>query len=264
MGILAKFYLNTKQWQKTAEMAKKIMDLNKYFLVPKYKDVFALANEGNTEMLWVIPASPQAGHNIVALTFPTDYPLPQPNMQVFAARTYFFDSFVNSFGAGDTRRDLIVTEYTNTSGKYTKLLGIDQSLSGKYEFDPNAAGAVQGNDIPVVRYADILLAWAEALNELNGPTQEAIDLINQVRNRAGAAPIQLSNFTKETLRDHILQEREWEFYSEMKRREDLIRHDKFISTAKAKGKNAQSFHVLYPFPITELNANANLKQNTGY
>jgi CRISPR/Cas system-associated protein Cas10 (large subunit of type III CRISPR-Cas system) len=78
------------------------------------------------------------------------------------------------------------------------------------------------------------------------------------------APLQLGNFTKETLRDHILQEREWEFYSEMKRREDLIRHDKFISSAKAKGKNALPFHVLFPLPITELNANPNLKQNLGY
>ncbi|GAB3177025.1 RagB/SusD family nutrient uptake outer membrane protein [Telluribacter humicola] len=264
LGLLAKFYLNTKQWQKTADITKQIMDLNKYSLVPNYKDVFALANEGNAEMLWVIPASAQAGHNLVALTFPTDYPLPQPNQQVFAARSYFFDNFVNSFGAGDTRRNLIVTEYTNTSGKYTKLLGINQSLSGKYEFDPNAAGAVQGNDIPVVRYADILLARAEALNELNGPTQEAIDLINKVRTRAGAAPLALGNFTKEALRDQILQEREWEFYTEMKRREDLIRHGKFISNAKAKGKNAQPFHVLFPLPITELNANANLEQNTGY
>ncbi|WP_247235547.1 RagB/SusD family nutrient uptake outer membrane protein [Telluribacter sp. SYSU D00476] len=264
LGILAKFYLNTRQWQKTADITKQIMDLNKYTLVPKYKDVFALANEGNAEMLWVIPASPQAGHNIVALTFPTDYPLPQPNQQVFAARTYFYDSFVNSFPAGDTRRNMIVTEYTNTSGKYFKLLGVDQSLSGKYEFDPNAAGAVQGNDIPVVRYADILLSRAEALNELTGPTQEAIDLINMVRNRAGVAPLTLGGFTKETLRDQLLQEREWEFYSEMKRREDLIRHGKFITTAKARGKNAQAFHVLFPLPITELNANANLNQNTGY
>ncbi|GAB2801887.1 hypothetical protein GCM10027275_55120 [Rhabdobacter roseus] len=264
LGILAKFYLNTKQWQKTADVTGQIMELKKYVLVPNYKNVFALANEGNAEMLWVIPASAQAGHNLVALTFPTDYPLPQPNQQVFAARSYFFDSFVNSFEPGDTRRDLIVTEYTSTSGRFTKLLGSNQSLSGKYEFDPNAAGAVQGNDIPVVRYADILLSRAEALNELNGPTQAAIDLINQVRARAGAAPIQLGNFTKDSLRDRLLQEREWEFYTEMKRREDLIRHGKLLSNAKARGRNAQPFHVLFPLPITELNANANLIQNPGY
>ena len=74
----------------------------------------------------------------------------------------------------------------------------------------------------------------------------------------------MGSFTKESLRDHILQEREWEFYTEMKRREDLIRHGKLISNAKAKGRNAQPFHVLFPLPITELNANPNLKQNPGY
>ncbi len=107
---------------------------------------------------------------------PTDYPLPLPNQQIFAARSYFFDSFVNSFEKTDVRKNLIVTEYVNTAGQRIKLQGNDQSLTGKYEFDPSAAGAVQENDLPVVRYADILLSRAKALNELNGPTQEAIDL----------------------------------------------------------------------------------------
>ena len=264
LGILCKHYLNTRQWQKAADMAKQIMALNRYVLIPNYKDVFSLANEGNAELLWVVPASPQAGHNLVALTFPTDYPLPQPNQQVFAARSYFFDSFVNSFAPGDTRRNLIITEYTSTAGQKIKLLGIDQSLSGKYEFDPNAAGAVQGNDLPVVRYADILLSRAEALNELTGPTQEAIDLINQVRVRAGVAPLALAGFTKETLRNALLKEREWEFYSESKRREDQIRQGRFISEAKARGKNAQPFHERFPIPLTEINANPKLEQNPGY
>lgn len=263
-GILCKHYLNTKQWQKAADMAKQITTLNRYSLVPNYKDVFSLANEGNAEMLWVVTASPQAGHNLVALTFPTDYPLPYPSNQVFAARSYFFDSFVNSFASGDTRRNLIVTEYTNTAKQTIKLLGINQSLSAKYEFDPNAVGAVQGNDLPVVRYADILLSWAESLNELTGPTQEAIDLINQVRIRAGVTPLTLAGFTKETLRNALLKEREWEFYSESKRREDQIRHDRFISEAKARGKNAQPFHVRFPIPLTEISANPKLEQNPGY
>lgn len=264
LGILSKFYLNNKDWQKCVETTKKILDLNRYSLVQEYKNVFSLQNEGNSEMLWVIPAAPQAGHNIVALTFPTDYRLPQSNQQVFAARSYFFDSFVNSFEIGDKRKDLIITEYINTSGKLIKLLGINQSLSGKYEFDPNAAGATQGNDIPVIRYADILLSRAEALNEIGGPTQEVMDLINAVRLRAKLLALKQSDFSKVSLRNHILQEREWEFYAEIKRREDLIRHGKFISNAVARGAAAQPFHLLFPIPIIEINANPNLVQNSGY
>lgn len=264
LGLLCKYYLNTKQWQKCADVAKKIMGLNKYSLVPNYKEVFSLANEGNSELLWVITHAPQAGQTFDALTFPTDYPLPLPNQQVFAARSYFFDSYVNSFATNDTRKDLIITEYVSTAGKKIKLLGNNQSLTGKYEFDPEAAGATQGNDFPVVRYADILLSRAEALNELQGTNQESIDLINMVRARAGIPPLTAGNFSKVSLRDHLLQERNWEFYSEFKRREDLIRQDKFIASAVARGAKAQSFQVLFPIPVAELNANPNLRQNEGY
>src|SRR5690606_39797988 len=110
---------------------------------------------------------------------------------------------------------------------------------------PNAISQNNGNDIPVVRYADILLSRAEALNELSGPNQESIDLINQVRTRAGIDNLQLASFsTKEQLRDHILAERGWEFFTEGKRREDLIRMGKFISGALSRGKNAKPTHVL--------------------
>jgi hypothetical protein len=263
LAVLSKYYLNTKQWQKCVDMTQQIMDMDKYDLVSNYADVFSLENEGNEEMLWVYTATAQAGQNINALTFPTDYPR-LPNQGVWAATTHFFDEFVNSFEAGDTRRNLIVTEYINTEGELKKLLGNDQSMSLKYEFDPNASGQAMGNDIPVVRYADILLARAESLNELDGPTQEAIDLINQVRERAGVSLLKRADFTKDSLRDHILQEREWEFYAEIKSREDQIRHGKFISEAQDRGKNAQPFHVLFPIPQTEIEANPNLEQNPEY
>jgi hypothetical protein len=264
MGLLCKFYLNTKQWQKCTDIAKQILTLSNYELNANYKNIFGLAYEGNKELLWVTPASPQAGHNLVALTFPTDYPLPYPNNQVFAARSYFFDSFINSFEEGDLRRQMMVTEYTSTAGKKINLLGVDQTLSYKFEFDPNAVGATQSNDLPEVRYSDILLSLAESLNELNGPTQESIDLINKVRQRAGITPVLLSNFDKDGLRKHILKERSWEFFAESKSREDQIRHGVFISSAIARGKNAKPFHVLFPIPLTEINANPKLVQNEGY
>jgi len=127
-------------------------------------------------------------------------------------------------------------------------------------------GNHSGNDVPVLRYADILLARAEALNELSGPTQQALDLINLVRTRAGIANLTLTDATsKEVLRDLILRERGWEFYSEGKRREDLLRHDKFISLAKARGiAVASDKHKLFPIPQTEIDANTACRQNDGY
>jgi len=121
-----------------------------------------------------------------------------------------------------------------------------------------------GNDFPV-RYADILLSHAEALNEINGPTQEALDLINAVRTKAGVPLLNLSDFgSKESLRDHILRERGWEFFSEELRRQDLVRHGKFIEFGKNRGKIAFDYQVLYPIPQSEIDRNPNLEQNDGY
>lgn len=266
MGILTKYYMNTRQWQKAADLAQEIIALNQFGLVTSsYAEVFSIENESNQEMLWALPknaASGSASMAVNALMFPPNYPLPYPNNGVYAARTYLYDAFVNSFEATDERRNLIDTSYVTTAGEEVQGLGNDQSFPFKFEFDPNAVGASAGNDIPIVRYADILLSRAEALNEISGPSQEAIDLINQVRDRAGVTPLVLAGFTQETLRDAILDERAKEFFFEGKRREDLIRHDRFISNAVARGKNAQPHHVYYPIPQVELDANELLEQNS--
>lgn len=173
--------------------------------------------------------------------------------------------FVNSFEAFDTRTSQIITEWTSTaSGELVLGLGNDQSFPYKLPFDPNSNAFFAGNDIPIIRYSDVLLMRAEALNEVSGPTQEAIDLINQVRTRSGATPLDLAGFTTESLREAILQEREWELYFEGNAREDQIRHGVMISRAQARGKNAQEFHRLYPIPQVELDANPALEQNPGY
>jgi hypothetical protein len=87
-----------------------------------------------------------------------------------------------------------------------------------------------------------------------------------VRNRAGlTTPLVLASYTKGTLRDHILNERGWEFYLEKLRRQDLIRHGKFISSAQGRGvANAVEYRKLFPIPQTEINANSLCVQNPGY
>jgi len=264
MGLLTKFYLNTRQWQKSADMAKEIIDMDKFRLLENYEDVFSLENEGNDEILWALTyTAPLQGHEINALSFPTDFPTPENN-SVFAANVFLFDFFVNSFENGDTRKNLFITEYTSTEDVFIQGFGNDKTLSLKYEWDPSASGPRAGNDIPVIRYSDVLLSRAEALNELNGPTQEAIDLINDVRERAGVSLVSVGDFTQESLRGHILNERLWEFYFEGHSRVDQIRQGVFIERAKERGKNAQPFHVLFAIPRAEMDANPNLEQNPGF
>lgn len=142
---------------------------------------------------------------------------------------------------------------------------LNNARSFKYVPDPAAVGEANGNDIVYIRLADILLSRAEALNEKSGPNTESIDLINQVRSRAQAPLKSVSDFSsKESLRDFILAERGREFYTEGLRREDLIRHGKFISSAKTRGYNAKDHQVLFPIPQQQIDANNKLEQNPGY
>jgi len=278
-AYLCKLYLNTKQWQKCADMAKQIMDMNKYELNASYSAMFRAENERNKEFIWVRPAYPAAvgsgpSNDWEAYVFPVGFqkdPISGltylNNWRNYAAQYSLRSGFYNSFAANDKRKETVLTSYINMQGQTVSLLAnANDTRPLKYWPDPTAIDGGGGNDLPVIRYADILLSRAEALNEVNGPDAESIALINQVRDRAGVDDVLLADFaSKDELRDHILQERGWEFYCEGLRREDLIRHGKYISNALARGvTNAKPKHVLYPIPQPAIDSETKLVQNTGY
>lgn len=272
LGILTKLYMHEKDWNNVITTAQKIIDLNYYSLYSNYKKLFSVDGESNMEYIYRAPCIAQNGYqnNYMPHAFPPNYPI-QSNWVNFGAQFRTYTAFYKTFETNDIRKDLIITHYIDNSGKEIELLEtptgspLDNSRSFKYWPDPNAVGESNGNDIVYVRYADILLCKAEALNELDGPNHESISLINQIRSRANADSISVNNFpTKESLRDFILAERGREFFSEGLRREDLIRHGKFISNAIARGKAAKPYQVVFPIPQRQIEANQNLVQNEGY
>jgi hypothetical protein len=275
LGILTKFLLNTRQWQKAADAAKRVMDLNYYQLYPVFKDMFKVENEGNKEMIFVMPCINQTdqGNWMAAGAMPTAFlstpQLPEykwvAGIQNFATMYRLRDELVNTFAANDARFVSVMRTYVNTSNVTINLKAtVDNCRSMKY-FDNSAVKNDHGNDFPIVRYADILLSRAEAVNELNGPTIEALGYLNPVRVRAGVPQLTLVDVpTKDLFRAAILRERGWEFIMEGKRREDLIRQDKFILLAKARGLNARDEQVLFPIPQVEIDANKSIVQNKGY
>jgi hypothetical protein len=267
-GFLARFYLNEKNWTKAAELSKKIIDNGTHglFAAAKRTDLFALPNEGNREMIYVLPLLPQPnlGSNYISLAAPNDYKFQFPGKVNLAADIRIRTDFLKLFEAADERRSAFLFEYTNTAGQLIKL-GVDNVRSFKYPEDPVGINQFSGNDFPLLRFADIVLMRAEALNELQGPNQESISLINSIRTAARVSTITLTTYpSKELLRNFIIDERGREFHSEALRREDLIRQGRFIQMGKDRGKTAADYHVLYPIPQSEIDKNPNLKQNPGY
>ncbi|HML86276.1 MAG TPA: RagB/SusD family nutrient uptake outer membrane protein, partial [Bacteroidales bacterium] len=116
------------------------------------------------------------------------------------------------------------------------------------------------NDMPILRYADVLMMRAEALFRIDPSSAEALTLVNQVRTRNGHNPV----YTLPSLTaDVLLAERGREFAWEGWRRNDQIRFDKwgiawdFKTVSDAKYK-------LFPIPQVQIDSNPNLKQNDGY
>lgn len=276
-GVLAKFLLNTKQWQKAADVTKQLMGLNYYQLYPVFKDMFKVENKGNKEMVFVIPCTSSKVNlgnwypcGAMPIGFKSSDQVPEyvwtATVQNFATKYKLRDAFIKTFDTVDKRFVLVIRKYTNTAGRVIDLTATPNSTASLKYFDNNGLKNDNGNDIPIVRYADVLLTRAEALNELNGPTPEAFNLINLVRTRSGIPNLTLADTpTKEAFRDAILRERGWEFISEGKRREDLIRQDKFVSGALARGiTTAKPIHVRFAIPQREVDANPAIIQNPGY
>lgn len=285
-AFLTKFYLNTHQWEESANMAQEVIDLGYYNLFPEYPELFKVENEMNREFIWVdqLTASDELNSNTwITAQFPPGFAnaegefFAKQNDEGFewkdtwrriASQYPVYDDFVLSFAPEDERAELILVKYINDQGETVDLLANEQPDARPFKYwpDPNGFGQAHGNDLPQIRYADILLSRAEALNEINGPNQESINLINEVRNRAGLPDLILADFpTKEELRNHLIDERGWEFYAEGLRRFDLVRFGVFVQNAQERGiTNAQPHHVLYPIPQAAIDANPALEQNPGY
>jgi len=131
--------------------------------------------------------------------------------------------------------------------------------NNKFYPDSLAPTRAQGNDVPLFRYADILLEKGEAI--LRGATatngDSPLSLVNQVRSRAKAAV-----FTSVTLTT-LLEERAREFADEGWRRNDLIRYGMYENAWGIK-TDANPIHRIFPIPTAQLQLNSKLVQNPGY
>jgi hypothetical protein len=176
--------------------------------------------------------------------------------------------FHKEWADGDLRKDLWqvvdfgLGDSTIVNGKFAETQAVDNT------------GA--GNDIPVYRYPELLLIYAEASARVDGLTDANLEAVNQVHRRAfGLDPTVTSeqdyiiaDFTTESFLDLILQEKAYETQFEGKRWLDLKRTGRAQEfVMKNKGITISEKHYLWPIPLDELNFNDAMSpsdQNPGY
>ncbi len=190
--------------------------------------------EVNSEMMWSIA---RLGENVGNTTLGVY--VGQPGGSQYAiygqrrALQAKLPTYYLSFDEADTRRDVTCCNYTpralgaTTDAEVANAGTTFSSVgSGKYriqwQVEPNAA-AKRNVNIPMLRYSDVLLMYAETQNYLNnGPTSEARQALQQVRDRAGIGSMPIPA-GYDDFQDAILQERMWELSDEFLLRTDLVR-----------------------------------------
>jgi len=182
-------------------------------------------NEPNGEILWEVGMS--GGGSNVGDSKLGYYNGPRynglGNSALTVLPTYFY-----SFNQSDTRRDVMCAPYNINIGPVLAGTTLQSIFDGKFRRDwtnsLTSEAQYLGTNWPVLRYSDVLLMFAEAENELNGPTAAAISAYEQVRRRAfGAASIGVTPTNKADFFTAIVNERAWELGGEGIRKYDLIR-----------------------------------------
>ncbi len=250
-GFLARLHLYRGEYQLAAEFAGRVIESPLYQLAGNLgfyngetpEDVFSIINtaidNGRTgEGGWA------SYHRPAALGGRGDCPFSDNLAAAFQAET------------GDRR-------YTDLSDEVTAADGTRRRMTRKF---PDAA--TNTDNSPLMRTAEMHLTRAEALVELNGLNQEAIGLVNPIRERAGLPAWTIGQFaTKEALIDAILTERRKELCFEGHRRMDLLRKGLNLRPVGDPHVSAAAFGqplTVLPIPQREMDINPNLIQNPGY
>jgi starch-binding outer membrane protein, SusD/RagB family len=267
-ALLGKVYLTIKDFPKAESKLQEVTTMG-YSLLPKYSDLFDYTkNEHHSEYVFDIEYI--AGGLGLGSHFTNSF---VPKSENSIAETFYgikggvgednipeFDLFY-AFASNDPRRSITVdTGFYDGTGVWRKFLQLP-TFTKKY-LTPVASLNDSPANWKVIRYADVLLMYAEALNE-NGKTTEALTNLNKVRARVSMPAY--SALTKDQARDIIFLERRLELSMEGHRWFDLIRTGRALTVMASTGMKA--YNVVSPIPLREIQVINNpsvFPQNEGY
>ena len=297
--ILAKLYLNAEvytgesRWQDVVAQTNTIINSASYSLASEYRASFITENQGSPEIMFSVPYDRvfMTGFNMHLAT------LHYANQITFQLQVQpwngyaTLEAFYQSFEDEDIRKEanFIAGPQYAPSGERIKDFGAENNdpngppvtltpeinelqpgalrqagaRVGKYEIAPGTANDLD-NDLVIFRYADVLLMKAEALWRQDNGSGQALQLVNNIRKRAGLSPYNALSA------DKILAERGHEFFFEGFRRQDLIRFEgknggqTRFNDPWWKKEVSEPYRTVFPIPRDQLQSNNNLVQNPGY
>ncbi len=268
--VLAKSYMAQAKWEEAEAQIDLIIASGEYGLEATVADVFKVAKENglesifegnysegftprrrNTSMDFWMPTERFTGNSTYS---PNDYALAMHDPNSARYKHYFSGKgvMVSPYG-----------EVVTTAEKRVYLMKF-------YDFEHRGGFGQVNTDNPfnnkVFRYADVLLMKAEVENELRGATPIAHGLLNQIRRRAGEAPIE-GVTDKAAFRELVFAERAMELIGENHRYFDLKRRGKayFLDKVRqSRPDEVRDHQFLWPIPEADLRVNPMLEQNQGY
>jgi hypothetical protein len=300
-ALLGKVYLyapeasGARDYAKARDTFKALVESGTYSLVSNYADLWNPSKPNSSESIYEFQFT-----NVSPDNNQTQWQMGSRSLAEVNQYAYFggYDLMVPTqfcykdvadgglWEAGDLRKNESIRYDFTYKGKKPVLnptFGGDELDPHVKKFeDPRTEGVTSfwysGKDIFYLRYADVLLCYAETLNE-TGSTAEAVGIVNStVRRRAwnGTLPADQAwniGMSQQEFRTRIMDERMRELCFEGWRRMDLIRTGKLVELVKQRNKWAaetgtiQEFHNRYPIPLQEIKQNEDIgdnDQNPGY
>lgn len=251
-ALLAKVYLTFKRPQQAVSILSGL--IGKYELLKDIADVFDVDNKMNREIIFAVRYNktvPGEGHGAwYSITNLTD----QNNRS--ETLNHLYD------GTNDTRAAML---------EFVPVPGVNTCVIRKFYDTRDASTRQYGPDNILIRYADVVLMYAEALNEVGYsgvPDSEALKMLNMVHTRAGLTPVDIDDVPDQaSFRKAVMLERQKEFPYEGHRWFDSVRLGGAIEAAAADGKTINEYQLVYPIPSSEIERINNtdlLWQNPGY
>lgn len=279
LALLGKAHLYQDDFQAAATALEQVINLNAYALFDSFSNLFSLQNENSIESVFEVQYSTQQGAGFGCLQ------CSEGNIMVgfSGVRGYSGPIYASGFSFNVPVQELVDAYEEGDERLRTTVLDIEQFIEeqgGGIEYTQGfehtgyynnkyipRQGEAQSGDVNLtsprnyrsIRYADVLLMAAEALNRGGIDDGRALQYLNQVRERAGLDPVSAGGAE---LTEAIYQERRVELAGEGHRFFDLVRTGR--AAEEINGFEAGK-HELFPIPLIEIELSGNtITQNPNY